>query len=63
MEVLCIRSILSNGDNNISVTVYKTQPTKKRQKNCGKSYFPFFCTSTAVPACESLLLKQQQDCF
>lgn len=41
IQVLCITSILSNNDNNISVTLYKTQP-KKRKLNCGNHPVIYF---------------------
>lgn len=33
IQVLCITSILSNNDNNVSVTLYKTQPKKRLWKS------------------------------
>lgn len=39
MEVLCVRSVLLNNDN-ILVTVYKTQQPKK--KNCGNHIWAFY---------------------
>lgn len=54
IQVLCITSILSNNDNNISVTLYKTQPKKESSIVEITLLFIFNSSFSSLPACEFL---------